>query len=125
MLLIIKTFKYMKNSIQISALIVFAMFQTSCKSTSEIAQKTATINVPSKSEIKLFDQVEHNSFSINLSNQSTKNSCEAYLIKNNSKKWISPSLLANKELDFSVAKNAYVLLENFSDENITVTYSIN
>jgi hypothetical protein len=73
----------------------------------------------------LFDNVEHNSFSINLMNQSTKNSCEAYVVKYGNRKWISPSLPVNGTLDFTVASSAYVLLQNYSDENISVVYTIN
>jgi hypothetical protein len=114
----------MKTIFKIIAIISILFFQFSCKSTIEISPKTATIIVPAKGEIKLFDNIEHNSFSINLTNKSILNSCEAFTVKNGSKKWISPSLLANKQLDFSVSSSAYVLLQNYSNENISVVYTI-
>lgn len=115
----------MKNFIKITAIISVLFFQFSCKSAIDISPKTATIIVPAKGEIKLFDNVDHNSFSINLTNKSTKNSCEAYTVKNGNRKWISPSLPVNGTLDFSVSSSAYVLLQNYSDENISVVYTIN
>jgi hypothetical protein len=115
----------MKNLLKITAFVFVMILQFSCKSVKEIAPKTATIIVPAKGEIKLFKNSEHSSFSINLTNKSTKNSCEAFTVKNDYKKWISPSLLANKDLDFSVSSDSYVLLENYSNENISVIYTIN
>lgn len=114
----------MNTFLKITALISLLFFQFSCKTVQDISPKTATIIVPAKGEIKLFDAVEHDSFLINLTNKSTLNSCEAYVVKNENKKWISPSLLANKQLDFSVSSSAYVLLQNYSDENVSVVYTI-
>ena len=114
----------MNTFLKITAIVSLLFFQFSCKTAIDISPKTATIIVPAKGEIKLFDAIEHNSFSINLTNKSTRNSCEAYVVKGGNKKWISPSLLANKQLDFSVASSAYVLLQNYSDENVLVVYTI-
>lgn len=115
----------MNTFFKITALASILFIQFSCKTAIDISPKTATITVPAKGEIKLFDGIEHNSFSINLTNKSIKNSCEAYVVKNENRKWISPSLLANKQLDFSVSSSAHVLLQNYSDENISVVYTIN
>ena len=112
------------NTILKITVITFMLSLFSCKIVQDISPKTATITVPAKGEIKLFATVEHPSFSINLTNKSIKNSCEAYVVKNEKQKWISPSLLANKQLNFSVSSSAYVLLKNFSDENISVVYTI-
>jgi hypothetical protein len=114
----------MKNFFKILVLATIAHFQFSCKSQINISPKTATVIVPAKGELKLFENTQHSSFLINLKNKSIKNSCEAYTVKNGNKKWISPSLLVNGELDFSVQKDASVLLENFSDENISIIYTI-
>lgn len=114
----------MKNLIKITAMVSVLFLQISCKTYQDISPKTATIIVPAKGEIELFKNVEHNSFSINLKNQSIKNSCEAYTVKNGNRKWISPSLPVNGKLDFSVASAASILLQNYSDENISVVYTI-
>lgn len=114
----------MKNLIKITAMVSVLFLQISCKTYQDISPKTATIIVPAKGEIELFKNIEHASFSINLVNKSVKNSCEAYTIKNGNRKWISPSLPVNGKLDFSVASAASVLLQNYSDENISVVYTI-
>ena len=111
----------MKNLCITIGLLVFA---ASCKSLPEINPKQGTISVETKSSKTLFDS-EHQSFSIHFQNKNTKNSCEVYTIKNGIKKWISPSLLANKTLDFHVATNGSVFIENFSNENIEIQYTIN
>lgn len=115
----------MNTIIKITTIISILFLQISCKTYQEISPKTATIIVPAKGEIELFKNVEHNSFSINLVNKSTKNSCEAYTVKNGNRKWISPSLPVNGKLDFSVSSSASVVLQNYSDENISVVYTIN
>ena len=114
----------MKNFLKILAIATIVFFQFSCKSQIDISPKTATVIVPAKGELKLFENTQHGSFSINIKNKSIKNSCEAYTVKNGNKKWISPSLPVNGELDFSVPKDGLVLLENYSDENISITYTI-
>ena len=113
------------NKIMKFTAIVFVFFQFSCKTYQDIVPKTATIIIPAKGEIVLFENIEHASFTINLQNFSTKNSCEAYTIKNGNKKWISPSLPVNGKLDFYVSSDASVLLQNYSDENISLVYIIN
>ena len=115
----------MKSIIKIIAIVSILFLQFSCKTYQDISPKTATIIVPAKGEIELFKNIEHSSFTINLVNQSTKNSCEAYTIKNGNRKWISPSLPINGKLDFSVSSSASVLLQNYSDENVSVVYTIN
>lgn len=114
----------MKTIIKFTAIITILFFQFSCKSVQDISPKQGTIIVPAKGEIRMWDNLEHGSFSLKLENTSTKNSCEAYKVKNGNQKWISPSLLANKSLEFSIAANGHLLLQNYSDEVITVKYTI-
>lgn len=115
----------MKNLLKITVLFTIVFFQLSCKSSQAISMKQGTITVPAKGEIKVWDTIDHDSFSLNLVNPSTKNSCEAYKVKNGIQKWISPSLLANNSIEFSIASKGYLLLKNFSNEVIIVNYSIN
>ena len=115
----------MKTIIKITSLLAIVLFQTSCKTMQDISPKQGTIVVPAKGEIKMWETIDHNSFSLKLENTSTKNSCEAFKVKNGFQKWISPSLLASKSLEFTIATNGYLLLQNYSDENITVNYKIN
>lgn len=115
----------MKNLIKITAIVYVLFLQISCKTYQDVSPKMATIIVPAKGEIELFKNVEHASFRIYLTNQSTKNSCEAFTIKNGNRNWISPSLPVNGKLDFSVSSSASILLQNYSDENISVVYTIN
>lgn len=114
----------MKKFIKIVALVTIVFCQFSCKSQIDITPKTATIIVPAKGELKLFEDTQHSSFSINIINKSVKNSCEAYTVKNGNKKWISPSLTVNGELDFLVPNDGSVLIQNYSDENISIIYTI-
>lgn len=114
----------MKNILKLA--IVFSLFvaTVSCKSL-DITPKQGTITVPAKGEIRQWQNTEHGSFSIHLENKSIKNSCEAYKVSaTGSEKWISPSLLANGTIDFSIASNGSLLLKNFSEETITVNYKI-
>ena len=114
----------MKTIIKFTAIITILLFQFSCKTVQGISPKQGTIIIPAKGEIRMWDNLEHGSFSLNLENTSTKNSCEAYKVKNGYQKWISPSLLATKSLEFSIAANGHLLLQNYSDEIITVKYTI-
>lgn len=115
----------MKNIIQITILVLLISFLTSCKSVI-ISPKEGVIKVPAKGEIEMWKDLEHASFSLHLENKSLKNSCEVYNVSAfGSKKWISPSLLANKTLDFSIASNGSLLLQNYSNEEIIVNYKIN
>ena len=101
----------------------FALSLISCKSLPEISPKDGAIVVQSKQNITLWND-DHRSFNVILQNKNTKNSCEVYTVKHGVKKWISPSLLANKSLDFVVSSNSSVLIENFSDENVEITYTV-
>jgi hypothetical protein len=114
----------MKNIFYTTAIIIVLLLQVSCKSQMDISPRKATVLVPAKGELRLFENSEHYPFSIQLINRSLKNSCEAFTVKNDSEKWISPSLLANDQLAFNVGYNGSVLLKNFSKENIYVTYII-
>ena len=111
----------MKNLILAIILVVASI---SCKSLPEITPKKGSFEVNSNQNLTLWRE-KHQSFSVNLENTSTKNSCEVYTIKNGSKKWISPSLQANKSLYFNVPANASVFIENYSTENVKINYSIN
>ena len=111
----------MKN---LSLTIALVFLLVSCKTLPEITPKEGSFEVISKQNTTLWNE-NHATFSVHLQNTNTKNSCEVYIVKNGSKKWISPSLLANKSLDFNVPENASVFIENFSSENIKINYSIN
>ncbi|MEC4004199.1 hypothetical protein OX283_006000 [Flavobacterium sp. SUN052] len=115
----------MKNSIKISILLILISFQFSCKSV-DISPKEGTIKVPPKGEIRMWQNIEHSSFTLHLENKSSKNSCEAYKVSSSgNQKWISPSLLAKKSLDFTISSNGSLLLQNYSEEELIVNYTIN
>lgn len=114
----------MKNILKILILIIITFCQFSCKTQIDSFPTTATLIVPAKGDLKIFENKQYSSYYINIKNKSVKNSCEAYIIKMGNKKWISPSLPVNGELNFYVPKNSSVLLENYSDENIIITYTI-
>ena len=111
----------MKNLILAFTLVVASIC---CKSLPEITPKKGSFDVNSNQNLTLWN-TNHQSFLVRLENTSTKNSCEVYIIKNGSKKWISPSLLANKSLYFNVPTNASVFIENYSTDNVKINYSIN
>jgi len=114
----------MINAVRITLVLTILFCLFSCKSQIDISPKTDTVIVPAKGEIKLFENREHSPFSLNLINKSTKNSCEVYKMKNGNRKWISPSLLANGSLDFTVPDDGFVLIQNYSEENISITFKI-
>ena len=115
----------MKNLIKSILVIILIAFQTSCKSV-DISPKEGVIKVPPKGELRMWQNLEHSSFSLHLENNSVKNSCEAYKVNSiGNEKWISPSLLASKTLDFTIPSDGSLLLKNFSDEELTINYKIN
>ena len=115
----------MKTSIKLSILGLLFLATISCKSV-DINPKQGTFVIPAKGEIRQWQNIEHRSFALHLENKSVKNSCEAYKVTaNGNEKWISPSLLTGGTLDFTIPTDGSLLLKNFSDENITVTYIIN
>lgn len=114
----------MKNLFKITLAVTIILLQSSCK-TMTISPTQGTLTVPAKGEIRVWENMEHSSFSLHLENGSNQNSCEAYTVKNNYEKWVSPSLLAKSSLDFTVPSDGSVLLKNFSSENLTITYTIN
>jgi hypothetical protein len=113
----------MKNILKFTLVATFVLLQLSCK-TNTISPKEGTITIPAKGEIRVWENTEHGSFSLHLENNNATKSCEAYTVKNNHEKWISPSLLAKSTLDFTVPSDGHVLLKNFNDESLTIKYSI-
>ncbi len=87
-------------------------------------KKTGTVIVPAKGTTKIWENTKHESFAVTLSNLSTLNSCEIYILKKRSKKWFSPSFFPHSDLKIYVPTNGALLLENFSNEDITITYVI-
>lgn len=116
----------MQKTIQYAAVLVLSFFIFSFQNGTQQSAipKVGTLTIKAKSEISFWKGVAHSSFRIHLSNPSKINSCEAYIVKNGQEKWISPSLLAQGELDFNVPKNAYIFFKNFSNEDLIITYSI-
>ena len=115
----------MKTSMKLPIFTLLFVLAISCKSL-DINSKQGTFVVPAKGELRQWQNIEHNSFSLHLENKSVKNSCEAYKVTaNGNEKWISPSLLKGGTLDFTILSDGSLLLKNFSDENITVEYTIN
>jgi hypothetical protein len=116
----------MKNLIKLVGIIVVSFVTLSSQNSNKnnpIPVK-GVLEIMAKSEINFWKNVKHNSFRIYLVNPSSKNSCEAYTVKNGKEKWISPSLLANGKLDFTVPKDAHLFFKNFSNENLKITYAI-
>jgi hypothetical protein len=116
----------MKNASKIILAVLLLITTLSFKSTTNLTEipKKGVFDIPAKSEISFWKNTKHASFSIHLENHSKQNSCEAYTVKNGKEKWISPSLLANGELDFTVPKDAHLYFKNFSEENLKITYNI-
>jgi hypothetical protein len=116
----------MKNSLKLLGIIIVTFvalsFQNSNKNNPIPAK--GVLEIKAKSEVNFWKNFKHSSFHIYLVNPSSKNSCEAYTVKNGKEKWISPSLLANGKLDFDVPKNAHLFFKNFSNENLKITYTI-
>jgi hypothetical protein len=99
----------------------------SCKSNtglSTVYPKTGVIEIPSKGELRIWNDSSHTSFSVTLTNNSTNQSCEVYKVKDGKENWISPSLMAGKTMDVSVASNGHLYFKNFNNNVLKINYTI-
>lgn len=92
----------------------------------KIQAKEELVEVPAKGNVTLFNQGNHPSLKVTLSNQSIKNACEVYTVEGwfSKKNWVSPSLFPKKSLTFKVAKNGSVFIENYSEETFTILVKV-
>jgi len=117
----------MKNLI--STVIIFAtMLISSCNSNKNLVSiqpKNGILEIPTKGELRVWNNIEHASFKVTLTNSSSTQSCEVYYVKSNgNEKWINPSLLANTSLTVSIPANGHLFLKNFNDNVFKVNYKI-
>jgi hypothetical protein len=115
------------NSKQFLFLIVMAFF-SACftnKDFADIQPKAGIIEIPAKGEIRIWKDINHASFEVQLTNNDTSATCEVYCVNSKGKeKWINPSLQAKKQLVINIPKNGYLLIKNFNTKNIGVSYKI-
>lgn len=112
----------------ILAAILFTATFTSCNTTQSLANiepKKGTLQLPAKGEFRIWNNKEHGSFSVTLTNASATQSCELYTVSSSGKeKWVSPSLLANSELTITIPANGHLFVKNFTGNALPVLYKI-
>jgi hypothetical protein len=116
----------MKNLIIIATALI--LFLTAC-STSEnlviIQPKKGIIEIPTKGETRVWQNIKHSSFEVEFINDNENQSCELYKVKSNgSEKWVSPSLLAKSKLTITIPKNGHLFIKNFNPNNLKITYRV-
>jgi hypothetical protein len=99
---------------------------TSSGSMANITPKEGTITVAEKGEIRFWKGMEHPSFSVTLTNNNEKQSCELYRVKSNgTEKWVSPSLIAGTSITITIPANGHLFVKNFNPNAFTFSYKIN
>ncbi len=110
------------------ATVILSIF-TACNPSRNMAliePKTGNIDLPQNGEFRIWKDVLHPSFSVTLTNNNPKQSCEVYTVKSNgNEKWISPSLLANSSLTVTIPKDGHLYFKNFNPNTLTISYTIN
>jgi hypothetical protein len=110
------------------ALFTLTTVFNACKTTNSMAgiQPTSgSIDLPASGELRLWKNIEHSSFSVTLSNNATKQSCELYTVNANGKeKWINPSLIAGTTLTVTIPKNGHLFFKNFNSNVLQISYSV-
>jgi hypothetical protein len=102
---------------------------SSCKSSGSMAAiepKSGSIELPAKGELRIWKNTAHPSFTVTLTNNAPKQSCEIYTVKSNgSEKWVNPSLLANSTLTVIVPADGHLFFKNFNPDILTIKYAVN
>jgi hypothetical protein len=116
----------MKNTIKI--FVALTIFLASC-STSEnlinIEPKIGTIDIPAKGEIRVWQNITHGNFKVQLTNNNENQSCELYRVKSSGEeKWINPSLLAKSSQTIAIPKDGHLFIKNFNPNNLVIKYVI-
>ena len=111
-----------------SLLLIMLMLNVSCKTTASltaIEPKTGTMELPAKGEYRMWRNIEHTGFLVTLTNPSATQSCEVYKVTaNGNEKWVSPSLMAGKELTISIPENGHLFLKNFNGNILKIDYRV-
>jgi hypothetical protein len=110
------------------AITLFAATIYSCNTTQGLANiepKSGIMELPAKGEFRIWNNKEHGSFSVTLTNASPTQSCELYTVTSSGReKWVSPSLLANSKLTVTIPANGHLFVKNFNPNILPITYSI-
>jgi hypothetical protein len=97
----------------------------SSRSMATIEPKSGNIELPAKSEFRIWKDTQHPSFTVILTNNAPQQSCEIYTVKSNgAEKWINPSLLANSSLTVTVPADGHLFFKNFNPNTLTITYKV-
>ncbi len=98
---------------------------SSSHSITNIEPKNGSIEIPAKGEYRMWQNVQHGSFTVTLTNASPNQSVELYQVKSDgNEKWVSPSLLANSSLDVTIPADGHLFIKNFNSNTFTITYKI-
>ena len=83
------------------------------------------IILPAFGEYRIWNNVEHPSFSVALTNANIKQTCEIYNVSDNGKeKKINPSLLTGKTLNLTVHTNGHLFIKNMNSSTLSIDYKI-
>ncbi|MCU0467726.1 MAG: hypothetical protein MUF58_03925 [Arcicella sp.] len=111
---------------KVFAVAIIFLFQMSCKTEQldSSIEKVGDFTVPPKGEIRVWNNTLHPSFTVKLTNNSSINACEVYLVENDVDTWNRPSLFPKEVKRLKVAKNGSVFIQNYSTEPIKIGYEI-
>ena len=108
------------------AITVFAIACNSSRNLATIQPKSGKLEIPSKGELRVWNDIKHPSFEVSLTNDNENQSCEIYYVKSNgTEKWINPSLKAKSNLTVSIPNDGHLFIKNFNPNTLTISYKIN
>lgn len=115
-----------KSIFKFLAIAVFAISCNSSKNLANIQPKSGNLEIPSKGELRVWNDIKHSSFEVVLTNDNENQSCEIYYVKSNgTEKWINPSLKAKSSLTVSIPSDGHLFVKNFNPNTLTISYKIN
>lgn len=90
-----------------------------------IQPKGGKLTIPAKGELRVWNNLQHASFEVELTNANADQSCEVYYVKSSgTEKWVNPSLIANSKLTVSIPTDGHLFLKNFNPNPLTISYQI-
>ncbi len=103
----------------------FALACNTSKNLANIQPKEGYIEIPAQGELRIWNNIQHSSFEVLLTNDNENQSCELYYVKSSGKeKWINPSLLAKSSKLISIPKDGHLFIKNFNPNTLKISYKI-
>jgi hypothetical protein len=90
-----------------------------------IEPKSGFIELSANGEFRIWNNIQHPSFEVTLTNPSPTQSCEVYKVTSSGEEnWVNPSLKAGQSLRIKVPSNGHVFFKNFNPNTLRINYSI-